>query len=229
VREDIRLIEEAERLGYTGLALFRRDENYGRADYDQSVDFGQLKHESSIKLLRGVEIIAKNPEEMKKKVQKFRNKADILLVHGGDVKINRAACENPRVDIISRPYQNRRDCGINHVLSKKAAENNVAIELNIRYLSKISSHLRSRVLAQFREILKLQRKFNFPVIITSNAHSIYDLHTPQDIIALSKCFGMEREEAVIALSETPLNIIERKRNRKDVLADGVRIIKESND
>ncbi|MCE5213475.1 MAG: ribonuclease P, partial [Methanobacterium sp.] len=117
------------------------------------------------------------------------------------------------------------DCGINHVIGKKAAENSVAVELNIRYLSKTSSYLRYKVLAYFREILKLQRKYGFPLVITSDARTIYDQHSPQDIIALTHCFGMDRQEAIDALSKTPLDIIERNNIRDNIIVDGVKLIK----
>lgn len=226
VQEDVRLVKEAERLGYAGVALFEHQKNHNSNNnkiYFQA-DFETIKNDSPLQIYRGVEIQAKNPEDMKRKVQKARKKAEVLMVHGGDLKINRAACEDPRVDIISHPYHSRRDSGINHVFAKKAAKNNVAVEFNLKYLFKIRSHLRYKILTQFREILKLQRKFNFPLIITSNSKSIYDLHTPHDIIALTRCFGMKREEAICALSETPRNIIERSEVRSNVLSEGVRII-----
>lgn len=227
VNENIKLVEEAERLGYAGVATFK-EERPGKPGGDQSnndVDvYETIKQIHSIKLYKGMIIRAKNPEDMKRKVSKFRKKVDVIMVQGGNQKINRAASEDPRVDIISQPYFKRKDCGINHVIGKKAAENEVATELNIRYLSRTSSHLQYKVLAQFREILKLQRKFGFPVIITSDARSIYDLHTPQDIIALTRCFGMEREEAISALSEIPQKIIDRSNLRNKVIVEGVKII-----
>lgn len=225
VHKDAQMVEEAAKLGFSGIALFDqvgKNSHHNNSQILYQFDFEKFKDKYSINLQMGVEIKAKNPEDMKKKVQKFRNKADVLLVYGGDLKINRAACEDSRVDIISHPYQNRRDCGINHVLARKAAENQVAIELNLRYLSKTRSYLRYKVLAHFREIIKLQRKFEFPVIITSDARSIYDLHTPQDIIALSKCFGMAKEEAICALSEIPQNIMKRSSLRNRVVIEGVK-------
>jgi ribonuclease P/MRP protein subunit RPP1 len=158
---------------------------------------------------------------MKQKVKRHRKEFDIVMVQGGDQKINRGACEDPRVDIISKPYFNRRDCGINHVIAKKAAQSEVAIELNIKHLTKTSPYLHYKVLSYFREIIKLKKKFDFPLIITSSAKSIYDLHSPQDLIALSKCFGMDQEEAVSALSEIPINIIERSKIRHKIIVDGV--------
>ena len=214
-----KLIEEASRLGYSGLALF----NHGRKpDSDETDNRKALEEDYSIKLYSGILINAKNPDDLRQKVNKARKKADVVMVRGGDQKINRAACEDPRVDVLSKPYLQRRDCGINHVIAKKAAINNVAVELNIKHLTKTNSYLHYKVLSYFREIIKLKRKFDFPIIITSNAKSIYDLHTPRDLIALSGCFGMDHKESVSALSQTPLNIIERNRQRDKIIIEGVK-------
>lgn len=232
------LIMEAERLGYTGIAVVKYWDEY---DKNTSNDFEKLKeglkginensdhipiNKRNFQIKSAVELVAKNPEDLKRKVQKFRNKVDILLVNGGDVKINRAACEDPRVDVLLQPYKGCRDSGINHVLARKAAENSVAIELNLKYLFKTGLKHRYRVFNQFRHIISLQRKFNFPVIITSDATSIYDLRTPQDIIALAHCFGMTEDEAECAISETPKRIIERTELRSSVVVDGARIISD---
>jgi ribonuclease P/MRP protein subunit RPP1 len=224
VNENKELVEEAARLGYSGLALFNQEKIPDTDSSRNRFDREELKEKFSIELYKGVLIRAKNPEDMKRKLEKFRKDADVIMVQGGDQKINRTASEDPRVDIISRPYYKRRDCGINHVIGKKAAENEVAMELNIRYLSKTSSFLRYKVLAHFREILKLQRKFGFPLIITSHARSIYDLNSPQDLIALAGCFGMSRGETISALSENPQKIIERSKMRNKIIVDGVKII-----
>lgn len=222
VHEEEELIGEAFRLGYAGMAMVKHGENSS----ENSHRFPHSnKNKNFPEIYGGVEILAKNPNDLKKKTQKLRKKAEVLLVHGGNLKINRAACENPGVDILSHPYRGRGDSGINHVMGRKAAENKVAIELNLKYLLKLRPSHRHRVLSQFRDILKLQRKFKFPLIITSGAHSIYDLHTPRDIMALTSCFGMAREETICALSETPQNIIKRSDTRSSVLVAGARIKK----
>jgi ribonuclease P/MRP protein subunit RPP1 len=204
-----------------------QDQNHHSAEVDHGNNLPELeileKH-SKIQILKGVEIHPKNPQDLKRKLQKFRKKSDLLLVHGGDLKINRAACENSRVDILSHPYRGRRDSGINHVFARKAAENRVAVEFNLKYLFKTRFNHRYRVLSQFRDILKLQRKFEFPLIITSGANSIYDLRSPLDIMALTRCFGMDKEEAHQALSETPRQIIETNKVRSRVIAEGVVLV-----
>ncbi len=58
--------------------------------------------------------------------------------------------------------------------------------------------------------LKLVRKYKAPMILTSNACSIYDLRAPREMIALASLFGMEREEATSALSDSPQGILEKR-------------------
>lgn len=218
---DEELIKEAERLGYDGIGLTRYYEDFN-SEFLRQLDI--LKANSNIILKKCVEISCKHPEDLRKKVQKSRKKADILLVRGGDLKVNRAVCEDQRVDILSQPYRSRRDSGINHVIARKAAENSVAIEINLKILLKTNLRYRYRVLSQFRHIIELQRKFKFPLIITSSANSKYDLITPQDITALSKCFQMSFEESFDAISKIPQEIIKTNDLRDSFVIDGVRIV-----
>ena len=215
---NIQLAHDAKRLGYGGIALIQSSKNYNKVV--------PIKPQDDFSIFSGVEIYSKNPDDLRKKVQKFREHNEVLIVNGGDIKINRAACEDPRVDILAHPYKNRRDSGINHVLAKKASENNVAIELNINSIIKTRLSLRAKILSQFRQILKLQRKFKFPLIITSNAYSIYDLRTPEDITAFASCLEMTPDEIMSSLSKNPLDMIERSRIRKNVIVQGARIIEQ---
>ena len=212
------LAGEAKRLGYNGIAIIQSSKNYNKPD--------DINPQDDFNIWNGVEIYAKNPDDLRKKVQKFRERSDVVIINGGDIKINRAACEDPRVDILAHPYKNRRDSGINHVLAKKASENNVAIELSINPMIKTRLSLRAKILSQFRQILKLQRKFKFPLIITSNAYSIYDLRTPEDIIAFAGCLEMTHEEIISSLSKNPADIIKRSRIRKNVIVQGARTIEQ---
>ncbi len=215
------VIREAERLGYAGLGLTRYFED---CNEEFIREFDILNDSSNIIIKKCIEISCKNPEDLRKKVQKSRKNSDILMVRGGDLKVNRAACEDQRVDILSQPYRSRRDTGLNHVLARKAAENSVAIELNLKILFKTNLRYRYRVISQFRHIIELQRKFKFPLIITTNANSKYDLRSPQDIFALARCFQMTFEELFDAISETPKEIIETNNARDSFIVDGVKTV-----
>ena len=221
---------DAGNIGYhgVGLTVYSRDcinkpetlKNLRKSISDLNED-----KDDHISIQICVEIEAKNQEDLKKQVQNFRKKADVILVHGGDLKINRAATEDPRVDILSHPYRSRFDSGINHVLAVKAAENSVAIEINLKYFLLTRSNQQYRVLNQFRQIMKLHRKYELPVIITSDSSSFYGLRNPRDIMALAACFGMTKDEAFNALSKTPQEIIYRNKIRNDVIVPGARLVK----
>ena len=215
------MIKEAERLGYAGVGLTRYFEDFNS---EFSREFRDLKASSDIILKKCIEISCKNPEDLRKKVQKSRKNTDILIVRGGDLRVNRAACEDRRVDILSQPYRSRRDTGINHVLARKAAENSVAIEINLKTFLKTNLRYRYRILSQFRHIIQLQRKFKFPLIINSNANSIYDLRTPHDISALATCFQMTFEEFLEAISKIPQQIIETNEQRDKYIVNGVKTV-----
>jgi ribonuclease P/MRP protein subunit RPP1 len=207
-----RLALVARGYGYAGIAITNHSDYWRKVTGDD--------------IINGVEIRAKNIPELRKKIGKYRPKVDLLLVHGGDPKINRAAVEDVRVDILAHP-ENGRDIGFNHVLAKSATNNNVAIEFNLDVLIHLRGGLRVKALSDFRRNLKLVRKFSVPVVLTSNAKSHYDLRAPREMVALAGLFGMSEDEAIRALSNVPAEIIERNRERRRLgyVMGGVEVVK----
>ncbi|MHC1566897.1 MAG: ribonuclease P protein component 3 [Candidatus Syntropharchaeia archaeon] len=183
------LWKTAKRYGFAGIAITNHD-------FPFDGDFAY----------KGIEICAKNPTELYSKVKKYRKRVEVLLVHGGDEKIDRAALKNPKVDVLAHPGS------LNHVLARFASENGVAIEFNIGEIIHKRGRGRWQALSTMRNNLKLVRKFKVSALLSSNAYSIYDLRAPREIISLSTIFGMKKEEAKKALSETPQKIIESQRH-----------------
>ena len=60
---------EARRLGYKGAALIQSSKNYNPKTSDEIEEIMD-----DFRIWSGVEIYAKNPDDLKKKVQKFRDK-----------------------------------------------------------------------------------------------------------------------------------------------------------
>lgn len=193
------LLRVAKRYGYAGIAITNHDE--------------KMK-EVANSLLSGVEIRAKSVVELKRKIKLYGGKVTLVAVHGGDDKINRAAVENAKVDILAHPSGERGEGGLNHVLVRYAAENGVAIDFNMNAIIRSRRGERARTLGKMRENLKLVRKYNAPMILTSHAHSVYDLRAPREMIALAALFGMSEEEAKSALCDIPEGLLE-KRWKKD--------------
>ncbi len=204
-----KLVSMAKRYGYAGIVIANHSDHWSEF----------------VGAISGVEIVATRTAELKKKIEEYRPKVEILLVHGGDVKINRAAVEDPRVDILAHPIGRNNE--FNHILAKLAAKNDVAIEFNMDVLIHLRGNPRIYALSDFQHNLKLARKYDVPIILASNAMSCYDLRAPKEMVALASLFGMSEEEAILALSTTPMKIIETNRKRKspEYVIEGVEIVK----
>lgn len=168
-----------------------------------------------------LEIKSTNINEIKRSVNKFRDKVLCISVIGGDLKVNRAVLENMRIDVLSRPYLKRYDSGLNHILAKEALNNNVAVELCYSDILKSFLAPRSKVLSNIRDVYTLYRKFDFPLILSSRAESIFDIKTTMDFISVFKQTGLSDSEIEKAF-ETSGNILKNNKKRGNLILQGVR-------
>jgi len=170
------------------------------------------------------EISHNNINHIQKAVRTFRDKSRCISVLGGDLKINRETCENIKVDILSRPYIKRKDCGLNHVLAKAAYENNVAIELCFNDILTSYLSYRSKIISYFKDIINLHRKYEFPIILTSGASSIFQMRNPIDLSYFFNEIGLSEDEITSGFYKTPKNILKLNNNRKNLILKGVKKI-----
>ena len=204
---DLALVREANKFGWDYLNL-----NYSYTDFEDSIQYlDDLNDELSkidfretyrnkktnfehAKVSMGINILNANSNEIRKIINKYRDKSNYISCLGGDLKINRSVCESYRIDVLSRPYYKRRDSGMNHVLAKEAARNNVAIELCFRDILNNYLRYRANVISSFKEILMFHRKFKFPLILTTDSKSLYDVRSTRDILTFFKSIGFTDKE-----------------------------------
>ena len=170
-----------------------------------------------------LEIESKNINDIRKAVNKYRKKALCISVIGGDLKVNRNVLENVKVDVLSRPYLKRYDSGMNHILAKEAVYNNVAVEICFKDILRSYLAPRAKIISNLRDIYALYRKFDFPLILSSRAESIFDIRTTQDFVAVFKQTGLTGEEIEKSF-KTSKDILEFNRTRDELIFKGVRRI-----
>ena len=216
---DTILLKEAKNLGWDYVKL-----NYNLKDYYNAQKYiGQLK-KVNINFDMGLEIKTNKGNELNSQINKNRNKIKYISVHGGSDKINRQAVENIKLDTLNRTYYKRPNCGLNQVLSKEAVKNNIAIELTIKDILTNHSSYRAKIIDHYKEIIKLHRKFKFPLLLTTGATNIYDVKSPRDAIAIFKSIGLTDGEIEEGFTKTPEKIIDYNNKRKDMIIQGVRKI-----
>ena len=202
--------------------------SYNTNDFLNAVDFkNDLENslDGIIEFNYTLEIKSSNINDIQKSVNKFRKKASCISVVGGDLKVNRSTLENIKVDVLSRPYLRRYDSGLNHVLAKEAVKNNVAIELCFKDVLKSYLSHRSKVISNFKDIYTLYRKFDFPLVLSSRAESVFDIRTTHDFVAFFKQTGLTDAE-INKSFETSSNILEYNKNREDLILKGVRRVRD---
>lgn len=165
---------------------------------------------SGIDVSLGYKIETDKPNNIPKIARKIRKKVELVLVHGGNLEINRKACDTPEVDILTHPEMGRNDPGLDYVMAKLAKENNVSIEFNFRNLLFSYKKSRSSTFSSMLENAKLIRKYRAPFVLSSGAIEPYDLRSPSELISFGKLLGLNPKDIKNKLSG---KILEENRKR----------------
>jgi ribonuclease P/MRP protein subunit RPP1 len=186
-----RLALVARRLGYAGIVICNHTgfEKVFRPDAAREV--------LGIKVVFGVEVVASNPRSLHSRVAFARNRSPFVVVHGGSEEMNKAACENPDVDVLVHPEEGRKVLSI--AAAKAAQMNQVAIGFDLSPLIRLRGNARSRWLQIVQRNITLARKFDLAMILTTCAISRLDLRAPRDLQALAEMAGLESFEVEEAL------------------------------
>lgn len=169
--------------------------------------------------LEGIDIIscaiikADNASDVDTIARKIRNSAEILMVHGGDYEINRAACESSLIDVLCHPELGRKDSGLDHICMRAAADNNVAIEINLREI--IESYKRKRVyiLSAIKKNVKLAKKYGAKIVTASGAVNKWGLRSGRDLAAFAYILGLDLGEAIATTSTVPEEMVRVNREK----------------
>lgn len=223
LENNVKLASQASEYGWNHINF-----SYNQNDFKNALNLSdELKDnlKDIITFNYTLEIKSTNINEIRRAVNKFRNDSLCISVIGGDLKVNRAVLENVKIDVLSRPYLKRYDSGLNHILAKEALKNNVAIELCFEDILKSYLAPRAKIISNFRDIYTLYRKFDFPLILSSRAESIFDVKTTQDFVSVFKQTGLSEDEIITAF-KTSKDILEFNKNRKDLIFKGVRRVND---
>lgn len=220
------IIETLEKFNFEGACIFYNSQRYFDEKDEIEESFNQLNESTKLDLYHGIVINQTNPQLLRKEVQRFYKKVDLIMANGGDDKLNRTICETPQIDIINHPYLHKRNSGINHVLSKLLVENNISVNINFSDILQHRGYFKAKILNQINQLLMLQRKFGFRTLLSSGSRSFYDVKSPKSMILLSQLTDMDMDYATKCISQHPAEIIENITIHKESIVQGVRIIKD---
>lgn len=205
-------IEMAGKLGLKGIAFTPKFEN--KEELESSFKkLEELEENTDLDVIKGVEIETNNVKNLKKQIYKVREMSEIIVIKGGNYKINRVACEDSRVDILAHPEYKRSDSGLDDVLAKNASENEVYIEINFHEILTTYGKVRAHVLSHIQKNVKLAEKFDSPLIICSGAKDEYELRGLKEFSAVLELVGLNRKRSKNIVENVPKNIVEKNRKK----------------
>ena len=221
-----RFAKTAEEYGYTGVVLRSRidrsDENLDRlAPGVEGTDpYG-------VDVVPGVEVVPDSPTRVGGLASSVRNRTVVLIVRGGDSGVNRAALEDPRIDVLSRPFGDDGAGGaeggdINHVLVKAARDNEVAIEFDLSPVLRLSGGRRVRALGRLRKLRELIDHYGAPFVVSARPDSHLRLRSVRELCAVGSQIGFE-EGTIREGLERWGEIADRNRRRlsESFIAEGI--------
>jgi len=153
---------------------------------------------------RVIEGILVRDQQVKAVVRAARDTADgraLLIVNAGDNGFNRAALQVKGVHILRHLHKTEKN-SFDHIMARMAADRIVAIDLDVRPLVMTRGGQRQKTIQRYRDILRLMRRFEFPVSVSSNARNPAELKSVREMVSLLAMAGMEESEVIEGL-KTP--------------------------
>lgn len=208
-----RFAETASRYGFDGLV--RRGGATGAS-------LETIRSEFDIDVVDAVEIDTTDPSVLAGTLGTERDRRTIVIVRGGNDRINRQAVEDPRVDVLSGPMRGGGD--VNHVLAASAAENGVRLEFDFGPVLRHSGGRRVRALSKLRKLRELVADAETPFVVSAVPSSHLHLRAPRELQAVGETIGFDAEAVHHGLAEWgELAARNRHRASDEVIEPGVEV------
>jgi len=149
-------------------------------------------------IFRGVEVVSgtviqgTDQGEVQAALRKLGGDPGIVMATAGDYALNRALLHTSRVRILRGIHATPRN-SFDHILSRIAAERQVAVDIDLSILVSGRDYARQRALQRYADLTRLQSRVGFPLTLSSGARSILQMKSTRDIFALCSIFGMDED------------------------------------
>jgi ribonuclease P/MRP protein subunit RPP1 len=216
------LVDFAKKLGYSGIAVC---DNYQGVDKLEELKKRISELKTDIEVYSGVNIIPTSVIEMKEIISKVRERVNLVVVSGSDYSVNRAACDDSRIDILMHPELGRPDSGLDEPSLEAATQNNVAIGISFREILFNFRKPRAYILNNIAKNLMLCDHFRTPFVVCSCAQSVWGMRNPREFVSLINVLGLDIGKAFASTTSTPQSIVEgnKKTLEGDKITEGVEV------
>ena len=217
-----RMVRKSSELGYRLVGLILPP-NIMR---DQINKLQHICNDAKIDLVTRVNFSPKTPGELLHDLRRFRRKFEIISVTCTSKGVARQAAKDRRVDLLHFPATDLRRRFFDDAEAELASKALSSLEIEMASLLSLTGFSRIHLLSRLRRELAIAERFKVPVTISSGATNEYLMRGPYDYVALATLFDMLMSSALRALSENPLAIVERNKEKLSLgyVAPGIRVV-----
>ena len=227
-------VKTAQELGLAGLC-FCFDSGSKSKIEEAKEAIQQLKKNKNkdCEIFFGVIINETKKEKMIQKINQFRNSVDIIAAKAVNAEMQRAICENEKIDLLIRNYtfenESQKESYFDKIMTNLCKKNNIANTILFSDLTTIMRTKRAKYLNFVKTDLKLFRKQKAPIVVVSAAKSPRELKDEYSLLSIIKIFEKD-SEFVKSVGNNTEKIIEKikEKKSKDYISEGIKLSKLSN-
>lgn len=158
---------------------------------------------------------------------KLRYKFEITAVKCSTKSVARQAAKDRRIDILDFPTDPalRERIYFDSQEAILASGSLSALEINASTILGGGPFHRARLLATMRREVAEARRLRVPFILSTGAENLYGLKSPRDLASLLTLLDVDWKSSLDAVSEIPLRIVERNREKlkASYVSPGIRV------
>ncbi len=167
--------------------------------FDSIVAFGAAPATyAGVEIVPGLHIRASGMKDVMAQAKKAKP-GTVVSVQAGDAGFNRAAVGFRGVHILRGVHSADKNA-FDHVTAKMAADNRVAVDIDLSCLIGARSIPRQRAIQRYRDVLVLEERFEFPLTLSTYARSVLDVRAVREITGLCSLLGMDVPDVEKALA-----------------------------
>ena len=218
------IITKAATLGYSLVAVPLSPETRET----ETVTLQSMCNEAKIDVASRVDIKPKTHNDLMRQLRKLRRKFEVLCVICENKEVARQAAKDRRVDLLNFPSLDFRRRFFDRAEAELASNSLSALEVDIKPLLVLEGPARVRLLSNLRRETAIAKEFHVPIVVSSGATTEMQLRKPREQAALASLFDLGEASALEAVSQNPMLIVKRNRQKlcSKFVAPGIRVIKE---
>jgi len=217
-----RMVRRSSELGYALVGILLPP-NIMRSQINQ---LRHICNDAYIELVPRVNFSPKTPSELLHDLRRFRRKFEVISVTCTSKGVARQAAKDRRVDLLHFSATDLRKRFFDRAEAELASKSLSSLEIEMAPLLFLTGFSRIRLLSRLRREVAIAERFKVPITMSSGATNEYFLRSPHDYAALATLFDMSISSALRALSENPVAMVERNREKLSpgYVAPGIRVV-----